>query len=223
MEYTIEGNTFQTLHVTLDRDESFYAERKALVAMDAHTNFAVLANGRLFFSIISARLSGESIFLTRFDNRSSSTSRIILSGKANSIQPVLPDENEPFILRRGSYLASDTQMKIDLHLSMNKMLKGTEPAFQSIRGNGTLFFTTVDRPVKITLQCGQDIVVNENRLTALHGIPDSRINLQRKFNIFRNMFAGEGLLMTRITGSGTVYMSAAAPQYANSYNSFKPR
>lgn len=223
MKYTIDGKTFQTLHVTLNSDESFYAERKALVARDAHTDFAALGNGKSFFSIISARLSGESIFLKRFDNRSSSTSRIVLSGKANSIQPVVLDENQPFILWRGSCLTSDTQMKIGLHISLNKMLKGTEPAFQSIRGNGTLFFTTVDRPVKITLQSGQEIVVDENRVTALYGIPDSRINLQRKFNIFRNMFVGEGLFMTRITGPGTVYLSTVAPQYGNYYNSFKSR
>ncbi|WP_368336322.1 AIM24 family protein [Parabacteroides merdae] len=211
MEYTIDGNTFQTLHVTLSSYEYFYAERKALVAMDAHTEYDVLGNGKSIFSIISARLAGESVFLTRFYNRTSSTSGIVLAGKANSIQQVKLDESQPFIMRRGSYLASDSRMKICLHFSLNKMLKGTEPAFQSVRGNGTLFFTTVDRPVRITLQCGQEIVVDENRLKALHGIPDSRINLQRKCNVFRNMLAGEGLFLTRITGPGTVYLSAVAP------------
>lgn len=214
MNYNLVGSVFQSMQMTLEPGESVFVKHGALICMDAGIRQSVVMNGSGFWHILSAKLSGESIFLVKYTNTADIPQTVVFSGKCSSIRPYSLTDGHTLILRRGDYVASDNQVCIDLHFSYNKMLKGTEPAFQKIQGNAIIYFSYVDNLIEKELQPGEELIVDEDCIKALYDINDSQIRFQRQTNVFRNTFSGEGLLLTRIVGPGIVYLNSV-PYSAN--------
>lgn len=196
------------MHVSLDPGESIFAERGALVYMDSGIQQSVVMNGKGLWGVLGSKLSGESIFLTKYTNTSSAAQNAAFSGASAGIRSLQLQPGQVLILRRGDYVASQNRMDMALHLSFNKMIKGTEPAFQRVKGQGTVFFSTPDELLEKELAPGEEIIVDEERIKALLDISDDQIRFQRKTNVLRNVLSGEGLLLTRIVGPGKVYLSS---------------
>lgn len=210
MNYNLVGNVFQAVQMTLEPGESIFAKRGALICMDAGIRQSIIKNGTGFWQILSAKLSGESIFLIKYTNTAEIRQTVAFSGKYGSIRPYSLTDGHTLILRRGDYVASENQVCIDLHFSCNKMLKGTEPAFQKVQGNSIVYFSYMDNLIEKKLQAGEELIVDEGCIKALYDINDSQIRLQRQTNVFRNILSGEGLLLTRIVGPGIVYLNSVS-------------
>lgn len=208
MEYKLTGDFYQCLEMTLQQDECVFAKRGALVCMDSGIRQTVVMNGPSIWDVVSAKLSGESFFLIKYTNTRDQPQNLILSGRQGAIYPFQLTPGHTLIVRRNDYISSSRQVAIDLHLSCNKMLKGTEPTFQKLQGDAVVFFSYLGNLVKRELQSGEEIIVDEDCIKALYDIGDSQINWQKHGSIFRNMIAGEGLFLTRITGPGTIYLSS---------------
>ena len=202
------GGFYQCLEITLQQDECVFAKRGTLVCMDSGIRQTVIMNGSGIRDIVSAKLSGESIFLIKYTNTRDQPQNLTLSGRQGAIYPFQLTSGHTLIVRRKDYISSSRLVAIDIHLSYNKMLKGTEPAFQKLRGDAVVFFSYLGNLVKRELQPGEDIIVDEDRIKALYDIGDSQINWQKHGSILRNMIAGEGMFLTRITGPGTICLSS---------------
>lgn len=212
MDCKLIGNVYQALEVTLSPREVFYAERGAMIYMDSGIEQDVQMNGSGLMGVLSTKLSGESLFLVKYTNMSSSQQKLTVSGHSGSLKYIKITPGQTLILRRGDYVGSNNKVNIDINFSVNKFLTGSGFAFQKVTGDSTVFFDCVDSLITRDLMPGEEIIVDENHIKALLGIDDSRISVQRNTNILKNLVSGEGWLLTRITGPGKVFLSSV-PSY----------
>lgn len=208
MNCKLVGNIFQTLEVELNTNESFYAERGSLVYMENGIDQEVQMSGSGLASVISSKLSGESLFLIKYQNKANSAKKLVITGKQGSVKHIKVTPGHSLILRRGDYVGSNNKVQIDINFSVNKFLTGAGLTYQKITGDSTVFFDCVDTLIEKNLAIGEEIIVDEDHLKALYDINDSQISIQRDTNIVRNLISGEGFLMTRITGPGKVFLSS---------------
>jgi TIGR00266 family protein len=208
MKYQLKGEFLQCLEITLEPGERCFAKRGSLVCMDSGITQSVRMNGRSVTGVLGAKLSGESLFLVEYVNTSRTAGSIVLSAGQSTIAALSLTEGHKLVVRRSDYISSSDSVDLNLHLSFNKMVKGTVPAFQLIRGNATVFVSYQGNLIKKELQEGEEITVDEGCIKMLYDIPDKQIRWQKRFNILRNIFTGEGLLLTRIVGPGTAYLSS---------------
>ena len=208
MNCKLIGSVFQALETTLNQDECFYAERGSLIYMDTGINQEVLMSGNGLMNVISSKLSGESLFLLKYQNISNAPKKMVVSGRTGSLKYIKITSGHSLILRRGDYVASNNRVQIDMNFSINKLLTGAGFTYQKITGDSTVFFDCIDSLIERDLAVGEEIIVDEDHIKALYDIDDSRISVQRNTNIVRNLVSGEGFLMTRITGPGKVFLSS---------------
>jgi uncharacterized protein (TIGR00266 family) len=208
MNCKLIGNIFQVLEVELSPNELFYAERGALVYMESGIEQEVQMTGNGLANIISSKISGESLFLVKYHNRSSSVRKLAITGRQGSIKHIKVTPGHTLILRRGDYVGSNNKVQVDINFSINKLITGSGFTYQKITGDSTVFFDCVDTLIEKTLNVGEEIIVDEDHLKALYDINDSQISIQRDTNIIKNLISGEGLLMTRIVGPGKVFLSS---------------
>lgn len=208
MNCKLIGNIFQALEVDLNTNESFYAERGSLVYMENGIDQEVQMSGSGIANVISSKLSGESLFLIKYQNKATSPKKLVITGKQGSVKHIKIASGHTLILRKGDYVGSNNKVQIDINFSVNKFLTGAGLTYQKITGDSTVFFDCVDTLIEKNLAIGEEIIVDEDHLKALYDINDSQISIQRDTNIVRNLISGEGFLMTRITGPGKVFLSS---------------
>ena len=221
MNCKIVGYEFKTLEVTLQPNETFYAERGSLVWVDAALQRDVEMNGgnqngsigNMLGGMLKSALSGESVLILRFYNPTSKPLKMVLSGSCCALLPIkLQGEN--LICRRGHYVASTNKISLNLNLNIQGILGGIG-LFQKVEGNATVFLDSNGSPIIKEVAPGESIEMDENNIIAFHGFQPQQIQAGWSFG---NMIRGEGLSLMRITGPGKVYLSPLAFVYLSSTN-----
>ena len=221
MNCKIVGYEFKTLEVTLQPDETFYAERGSLVWVDAALQRDVEMNGgnqngsigNMLGGMFKSALSGESVLILRFYNPTSKPLKMVLSGSCCALLPIkLQGEN--LICRRGHYVASTNKISLNLNLNIQGILGGIG-LFQKVEGNATVFLDSNGSPIIKEVAPGESIEIDENNIIAFHGFQPQQIQAGWSFG---NMIRGEGLSLMRVTGPGKVYLSPLAFVYLSSTN-----
>ena len=221
MNCKIVGYEFKTLEVTLQPDETFYAERGSLVWVDAALQRDVEMNGgnqngsigNMLGGMLKSALSGESVLILRFYNPTSKPLKMVLSGSCCALLPIkLQGEN--LICRRGHYVASTNKISLNLNLNIQGILGGIG-LFQKVEGNATVFLDSNGSPIIKEVAPGESIEMDENNIIAFHGFQPQQIQAGWSFG---NMIRGEGLSLMRVTGPGKVYLSPLAFVYLSSTN-----
>ena len=221
MNCKIVGYEFKTLEVTLQPNETFYAERGSLVWVDAALQRDVEMNGgnqngsigNMLGGMLKSALSGESVLILRFYNPTSKPLKMVLSGSCCALLPIkLQGEN--LICRRGHYVASTNKISLNLNLNIQGILGGIG-LFQKVEGNATVFLDSNGSPIIKEVAPGESIEMDENNIIAFHGFQPQQIQAGWSFG---NMIRGEGLSLMRVTGPGKVYLSPLAFVYLSSTN-----
>lgn len=202
MEYRIQGDFIQHLEVRLYPGEEFFAEKGALIYLESGVEKELVFNGPRLGRIISAKLSGESIFMLRLFNPTDRP-RMIVVGSKCGLMPVRIT-GETMICHRGVYVASCHRVDVSTKLSFTGLAGGMGLLLQKITGNTTVFLDTNGTPICRQLQPGESIQVDESHIIALHSITERQMSSNWSL---KNVMAGEGLSMLTITGPGQVYLS----------------
>lgn len=200
MECKLKGYDFKALEIILEPGEMFYAERGALIYLESGIDKSV-EFGKTAGSIIQSKLSGEALFLVKFNNTSNVRKKMVVAGKVG-VLPIKID-NTRVMCRRGAYIASTTKMNLGLKISVSSVLGGVG-LLQRIDGNGTVFLGSYGMPIEVDLGYNEAIEFDENNLIALVGIEECQLDASWSVG---NMLHGEGLSLLRITGPGKVYIN----------------
>lgn len=202
MNCKLIGQFVQHLEVTLEPGEDFYAERGAVIYLEAGIEKDLALNGNGLTRILGAKISGESLFILRLMNVSNMPRKVAI-GSRYGILPVKLN-GETMICHRGVYIGSNNKVNVSTKISLAGLTGGMGLLLQKIQGNSTVFLDTKGSPITIPLQYGQTIEVDEDHIIALHNIGEHQ--MQSNWSL-GNLLGGEGLSMMRVTGPGTVYLS----------------
>ena len=204
MNCNIVGYEFKHLEIELSPGEDFYGERGAFVYCDEGIDKQTEIIGTSISGVLLSKLSGESLLLVHYRNVSSSNRILVVAGSHANLLPLKLSGSDTLLIRRGAYVASSSRMKIDVNLSLKRIIAGMSLMMQRITGDGTVFIDGIGIPIIKELQSFECIEVDENHVIALENIHENQISAGWNLS---NIFRGEGLSTIKITGPGKVHLS----------------
>lgn len=204
MNCKIVGYEFKHLEIELSPGEDFYGERGAFVYCDEGIDKQTEIIGTSISGVLLSKLSGESLLLVHYRNVSSSNRILLVAGSHANLLPLKLSGSDTLLIRRGAYVASSSRMKIDVNLSLKRIIAGMSLMMQRITGDGTVFIDGIGIPIIKELQSFECIEVDENHVIALENIHENQISAGWNLS---NIFRGEGLSTIKITGPGKVHLS----------------
>ena len=204
MNCKIVGYEFKHLEIELSPGEDFYGERGAFVYCDEGIDKQTEIIGTSIRGVLLSKLSGESLLLVHYRNVSSSNRILVVAGSHANLLPLKLSGSDTLLIRRGAYVASSSRMKIDVNLSLKRIIAGMSLMMQQITGDGTVFIDGIGIPIIKELQSFECIEVDENHVIALENIHENQISAGWNLS---NIFRGEGLSTIKITGPGKVHLS----------------
>ncbi len=204
MNCKIVGYEFKHLEIELSPGEDFYGERGAFVYCDEGIDKQTEIIGTSISGVLLSKLSGESLLLVHYRNVSSSNRILVVAGSHANLLPLKLSGSDTLLIRRGAYVASSSRMKIDVNLSLKRIIAGMSLMMQQITGDGTVFIDGIGIPIIKELQSFECIEVDENHVIALENIHENQISAGWNLS---NIFRGEGLSTIKITGPGKVHLS----------------
>lgn len=204
MNCKIVGYEFKHLEIELSPGEDFYGERGAFVYCDEGIDKQTEIIGTSISGVLLSKLSGESLLLVHYRNVSSSNRILVVAGSHANLLPLKLSGSDTLLIRRGAYVASSSRMKIDVNLSLKRIIAGMSLMMQRITGDGTVFIDGIGIPIIKELQSFECIEVDENHIIALENIHENQISAGWNLS---NIFRGEGLSTIKITGPGKVHLS----------------
>ncbi len=167
MKYLIKGGAFAALHIDLQADEWVKAEKNAMVAMSGDMKLSSRMDGGILRSF-ARKFSGESFFFQEI-RAADKPGWVVLSPiTLGGVTPIELDGRTGITAEKSSFLAATEHVSISS--SVQRLLKGLfgGEGFVVIKisGQGTVFLSSFGAIEMITLQPGQEIVVDNTHLVA---------------------------------------------------------
>lgn len=219
IDYEIIGDDMQLVEVELDPGETVIAEAGAMNYIDQGITFEALMGdgskpeGGIFDKLLDAGkrvLTGESIFMTHFTNKGQGKRRAAFAspypGKIISIN--MAEVGEELICQKDAFLcaALGTEVSIAFNRKLGSGFFGGEGfILQKLRGNGMAFVHACGTIIKKELN-NETLRVDTGCLVAFS--PGVDYDIQRAGNLKSMFFAGEGIFLTTLSGTGTVYLQS---------------
>ena len=201
---------FGIARCTLSGGESVKVEAGAMMAMSMGMNLQSKAEGGVFKSLKRAALGGESFFLT--------TNNAPDQGGWVDVAPRLPGDlvsfeltpQRSYVIQKGSWLASTTDITLDTKWGGFKNLFGSEGGFVvRASGNGPLLLSCFGALDKWDLAAGESVTVDTGHMVAYEDTVSMGL---RKVTggLVQSFKSGEGIVFD-FTGPGTVYTQTRNP------------
>ena len=167
MKYLIKGGAFATLHVDLQPSEWVKAEKNAMIAMSGDIKLSSRMDGGLLRSL-ARKFSGESFFFQEI--RAADTPGWVMLSPISpgGIAPIELDGKTTIMAEKSSFLAATEHVTVSSNLQrlVAGFLGGEGFIVVKIGGQGQVFLSSFGAIEMITLQPGQEIVVDNTHLVA---------------------------------------------------------
>ena len=219
IDYEIIGDDMQLVEIELDPNETVIAEAGAMNYIDQGIAFeALMGDGSkpdssLFNKLLDAGkrvLTGESIFMTHFTNHGEGKRKAAFAspypGKIISIN--MAEMGQEIICQKDAFLcaAMGTEVTIAFNRKLGSGFFGGEGfILQKLRGDGIAFVHACGTIIKKELK-NETLRVDTGCLVAF--TPGVDYDIQRAGNLKSMFFAGEGIFLATLSGTGTVYLQS---------------
>ena len=219
IDYEIIGDDMQLVEIELDPNETVIAEAGAMNYIDQGIVFeALMGDGSkpdsgLFNKLLDAGkrvITGESIFMTHFTNNGEGKRRAAFAspfpGKIISIN--MAEMGQEIICQKDAFLcaALGTEVTIAFNRKLGSGFFGGEGfILQKLRGDGMAFVHACGTIIKKELK-NETLRVDTGCLIAF--TPGVDYDIQRAGNLKSMFFAGEGIFLATLRGTGTVYLQS---------------
>jgi uncharacterized protein (TIGR00266 family) len=219
IDYEIFGDDMQVVEIELDPNETVIAEAGVMNWMDdgiifeakmgdgSNTNEGLV--GKLF-GAAKRVITGESLFLTHFTNRSSDKKRVAFAAPyPGSIIPLdLSKLDGEFICQKDAFLcaALGTKVGVSFNKKIGTGLFGGEGfILEHLEGDGMAFVHAGGTIVKKELN-GEKIKVDTGCVVGFTKEID--FSIERAGSLRSMLFGGEGIFLATLQGHGTVYLQS---------------
>lgn len=219
VDYEIFGDDMQIVEIELDPSETVIAEAGAMNYMEDGINFETkMGDGSKPVSgvldsllhIGKRVLTGESIFMTHFTNQGVGKKRVAFAapypGKIIAID--MATMGEELICQKDAFLcaAHGTSLEIAFQKKLGAGFFGGEGfILQKLIGDGRAFVHIGGTVIKRELK-GETLRVDTGCVAAFTSGID--YDIERAGNLKSMVFGGEGLFLTTLRGTGTVYLQS---------------
>ncbi len=219
VDYEIFGDDMQIVEVELDPGEIVIAEAGTMNYMEDGIDFEAKMGdgskpvGGVFDSLLHIGkrvLTGESIFMTHFVNQGAGKKRVSFAapypGKIIALD--MATIGEELICQKDAFLcaAYGTSLEIAFQRKLGVGFFGGEGfILQKLNGDGRAFIHVGGTVIKRELK-GETLRVDTGCVAAFTG--GIHYDIERAGNLKSMVFGGEGLFLTTLTGTGTVYLQS---------------
>ncbi|MCK4547154.1 MAG: TIGR00266 family protein [Candidatus Eisenbacteria sp.] len=219
VDYEIFGNDMQIVEIELDNGETVIAEAGAMNYMDSGITFeAKMGDGSTpneglmgkLLNVGKRVLTGESIFITHFTNSDKGKRRVSFAAPyPGKIVPI--DMNRiggEIICQKDAFLcaASGTSLGIAFNRRLGAGFFGGEGfILQRLRGDGMAFVHAGGTVIQKELH-NDTIRVDTGCIVAF--MPGIQYDIQRAGGLKSMFFAGEGLFLATLSGTGTIWLQS---------------
>ena len=220
VDHQIVGDDMQMVLVELDPGETVIAEAGAMNFMEDEIQFETRMGdgsqadqglmGKLF-SAGKRALTGESIFMTHFTNRSRQSKRTVAFAAPypGKIIPLdLCTMSGEILCEKDAFLcaAFGTEVSIAFQRRLGTGFFGGEGfILQRLRGDGMVFIHACGTIYQRELR-GETLRVDTGCLVAFE--PTVQYDIQRAGNLKSMFFGGEGLFLATLSGHGKVWLQS---------------
>ncbi len=236
IEYTIFGDDMQFVEVELDPNEATVAEAGGMMYMDDGIDMETIfgdgspQQGGFMGALMGAGkrlLTGESLFMTVFLNRSSQKRKIAFGapypGKIIAIH--LAEIGGEFIAQKDSFLAAAKGVSIGIAFQRKLgvgLFGGEGVIMQRLQGDGWVFVHAGGTLQERTLAAGELIRVDTGCIVGMQ--PSVNYEIEYVGKIKSAIFGGEGLFFATLRGPGRIWLqSLPLSRLANRIMAAAPR
>lgn len=218
IDYEILGNDMQVIEIELDPQETVIAEAGMMSWMDSEILFETKAGDGSnldsgFFGKVwgmgKRLITGESLFLTHFTNQGNKKHKVAFAGPyPGKIVPIELSQTGKLICQKDAFLCAALGTKLDIEFTKRLstgFFGGEGFILQSIQGDGRAFIHAGGTIVKKELN-NNKLVVDTGSLVAFTQGIDYKI--EANSGIKSMLFGGEGIFLTTLEGTGTVYLQS---------------
>src|SRR3954454_18668043 len=221
IDYKIFGDDMQFVEVELDPGEATVAEAGGMMYMDDGIEMKTIfgdgskqQQGGFIGALMGAGkrlLTGESLFMTVFLNRSGQKKRVAFGAPyPGKIVPVhLAEVGGELIAQKDSFLAAAKGVSIGIAFQRKLgvgLFGGEGFIMQRLQGDGWMFVPAGGTLHERTLAAGETVKVDTGCIVAFQ--PTVSYEIQYVGKIKSALFGGEGLFFATLTGPGRVWLQS---------------
>ena len=220
IDYKVFGDDMQYVEVELDPNEATVAEAGGMMYMDDGIEMETIfgdgsqQQGGFLGALVGAGkrlLTGESLFMTVFLNRSSQRRKVAFGAPyPGKIIPVhLPDIGGELIAQKDSFLAAAKGVSVGIAFQRKLgvgLFGGEGFIMQRLQGDGWAFVHAGGTIHERILQPGETIRVDTGCIVAFQ--PSVNYDIQYVGKIKSALFGGEGLFFATLQGPGRVWLQS---------------
>ncbi len=220
IDYTIHGEEMQCVEVELDPNESVIAEAGGLMMMESQIEMATIfgdGSGRdnsllgKLFSAGKRVLTGESLFLTTYTNRSNQKKKATFASPyPGKIIPVnLVEMQGKLICQKDAFLcaAKGVSIEIEFQKRIGAGLFGGEGfIMERLEGDGFAFLHAGGTVIEKVLLPGEILKVDTGCIVAFTGTV--HYDIEFVGGIRNTLFGGEGVFFATLKGPGKVWIQS---------------
>jgi uncharacterized protein (TIGR00266 family) len=220
IDYKIIGDDIQIVEIELDPKETVIAEAGTMLYMEQGIEFETKMGdgsepnkgflGKLM-SAGSRLLTGESLFITHFTNRSYTRSKVAFAAPyPGSVIPVNLAEavGNQLIVQRDAFLCAALGTNISIHFNRNigsGMFGGEGFILQKLQGDGLAFIHAGGTVIEKQLN-NDTLRVDTGCVVAFES--SISFDIQRSGGLRSMVFGGEGLFLATLQGTGKVLIQS---------------
>lgn len=209
IDYEIYGSDLQLVEIELDPGEGVRAEVGTAIYMQDGIEMQTKTGG--LFSGFKRMLTGEGFFISTFINSGRGKSRVGFAAPyPGKIVPLdLGQLGGEFLCQKDSFVCA--AQGIDIDIAFTKRLGagffgGEGFVLQRLTGDGLAFVHAGGTLIRKDLAPGQTLRVDTGCVVAF--MPSVDYDIQLVGGIRNMLFGGEGLVLTKLTGPGTVFLQS---------------
>ena len=205
VQHQIIGQFAQYLRVSLDRGETCWAGRGAIMSHDAGIRWSLRAPGGVA-GAARRMLSGEGIALAHLESSRDAAAASLASSQPGTVS-IWNLEDGPVLTTRGAFLAAWGDVDIDVSIARRAgaaLFGGAGLFLQRLTGRGTVAVHAAGDLDLRRLAAGETLSVSTGHLAAFADSVDYDIEFVG--GVRKALFSGEGMFMTTLKGPGAVLL-----------------
>ena len=222
MQYKIFGESLPAVTLTLNAGESIYTQSGGMTWMTAGVQMDTNMKGGLLKGL-GRMLTGESLFIATYTATAANQEITIASTFPGAIVATDPAGGD-VIVQKSAFLCAEPGVTVSAHVVKNLssgLFGGEGFVLQRLSGSGLAFLEIDGAICEKTLGPGESLIVDTGNIAAYEAKMQYEVTMVKGFK--NVLFGGEGLLNTRLTGPGKVWLQTMTmPGFAKRIIPFLP-